>query len=70
MARAKKNFDTLMEELEQIVLELEQGTLTLEETLKRYAAGVELVAACREKLDAAANTLHKTEQEVVHDSVE
>ena len=60
----------MIQELEQIVADLEQGTLTLEETLKRYATGVELVAACREKLAAAADRLQLAEEEVAHDSME
>lgn len=71
MAKAKKSFETMIEELEQIVGEMESGELTLEESLKQYAAGVELLAACRSKLSAAAEVLQPQaeveEGEEVHD---
>lgn len=68
MAKAKKDFETMMSELEQIVLHMEQGQLPLEEMLKEYGAGVALVAACREKLNAAAAALSpQPEGEVSHD---
>ena len=57
MAKPKKSFEAMMDELTQIVSQLEQGELSLDDTLKQYAAGVELVAACRSKLAAAAAVL-------------
>ena len=63
MAKAKKSFETMLAELEEIVREMEQGGLTLDETLKRYGTGVELLAACREKLDAAAQALEPRQPE-------
>ena len=40
-------------ELEMIVRSLEQGDLELEESLERYARGVELLASLRERLAKA-----------------
>ena len=40
-------------ELERIVRSLEQGDLELEESLERYARGVELLASLRERLAQA-----------------
>ena len=40
-------------ELERIVRSLEQGDLELEESLERYAKGVELLASLRERLAQA-----------------
>ena len=57
MAKPKKSFEAMMDELTQIVSQLEQGELSLDDTLKQYAAGVELVAACRSKLAAAEAVL-------------
>ncbi len=35
-------FEELLKELEKIVLELEKGDLSLEESLKKYQLGIEL----------------------------
>jgi len=43
-------FEVLLKELEEIVKELESGTLTLEESLQKYQRGMELSALCKEKL--------------------
>lgn len=68
MAKAKKDFESMMGELEEIVLQMEQGGLSLEDTLKKYSAGLELLSACRTKLAAAALALEpQSEQEESHD---
>lgn len=48
---AKKTFEDSIAELEKIVSELESGTLSLEESLKKFEAGVKLSKSCSEKLD-------------------
>lgn len=47
------SFREAMGELEAIVAVLESGTLELEESLLKYARGVQLLASLRERLDAA-----------------
>lgn len=42
-----------MDELEHIVSSLESGDLELEQSLEKYARGVELLGALQGKLDAA-----------------
>jgi len=42
-----------MERLDQLVGEMENGTLPLEQLITRYEEGVKLVRLCQEKLDAA-----------------
>lgn len=58
---AKKNppipFETALAELENLVGQLEQGELTLEDSLERFERGVALVRSCR-------NTLREAEQKV------
>ena len=58
---AKKNspipFETALAELENLVGQLEQGELTLEDSLQRFERGVALVRSCR-------NTLREAEQKV------
>ncbi len=42
-----------MEELERIVSALESGDMELEQSLEKYAQGVELLSMLQEKLDSA-----------------
>jgi exodeoxyribonuclease VII small subunit len=50
---AEKKFETAMERLEEIVQKLEQGDLTLEESLKLFEEGVKLSRICNKKLEEA-----------------
>ncbi len=58
---AKKNlpipFETALAELESLIGQLEQGDLTLEDSLRRFERGVALVQGCR-------GTLREAEQKV------
>jgi exodeoxyribonuclease VII small subunit len=55
MAARKKdmNFEGAMERLEQIVGNMESQDLSLEESIKIFQEGMELIAACNKKLDEA-----------------
>ena len=56
MTRAKSatpDFETALAELEQIVHRLEQGELTLEESLRQFERGVELTRGCQKALRQA-----------------
>lgn len=46
-------FEELLKELDEIVKELESGTLTLEESILKYQRGMELSKLCKEKLLSA-----------------
>ena len=48
-----QKFDVSLRELEKIVEKLEEGDLSLEESLKLFEDGVKLSRQCREKLDRA-----------------
>ena len=48
---AQKKFETAMERLEKIVQELEDGDLSLEESLKAFEEGMDLVKFCSKKLE-------------------
>jgi exodeoxyribonuclease VII small subunit len=50
-------FETALAELESLVGQLEQGELTLEDSLQRFERGVALVRSCQ-------NTLREAEQKV------
>jgi exodeoxyribonuclease VII small subunit len=54
MSNAKpKTFETSLEELERIVRELEQGELTLENSLELFEQGVKLSRECQDRLTQA-----------------
>ena len=53
MAAAKKTFDTRLAELEGIITRMEEGQLSLEETLKLYEQGMKLHRTLAQDLDAA-----------------
>jgi exodeoxyribonuclease VII small subunit len=47
----KKDFETSVKRLEQIVHDLEKGDLPLEESLKVFEEGMDLIRLCSEKLE-------------------
>ncbi len=55
MARKKQDvdFEAALKELEGLVERMEEGDLSLEESLKTYERGIELSRACQKSLDAA-----------------
>ena len=48
---AQKNFETSMKRLEEIVHDLEKGDLALEDSLKVFEEGMDLIKFCSEKLE-------------------
>src|SRR4030095_13701924 len=48
---SSKNFESAMEEIEQVVEQIESGELSLEESLAAYEKGVGLVKFCYQKLN-------------------
>ncbi len=46
-------FEPAMEKLEQLVRQMEEGSLTLEQSLAAYKEGAALVAQCRAALEQA-----------------
>ncbi len=55
--KSQKNFETAISELEERVKRLENGELTLEESIEEYKKGMDLAAYC-------AKALKKAEQEI------
>ncbi len=49
----KLTFEQALEKLEQIVSEIEAGEVPLEESIEKYAEGIELIKQCRKTLSAA-----------------
>ncbi len=53
MATKKVRFEDSMKRLEEIVRELEDGNLTLDESIAKFEEGVKLGKICRDMLDKA-----------------
>ena len=49
----KPSFEEALGRLEEIVDEIEEGKISLEASIEKYAEGTKLVAHCRSVLDAA-----------------
>ena len=50
---AKRTFESALTKLDRITAELEQGDLGLDNSLKKFEEGVQLVGFCNEKLEEA-----------------
>ena len=50
---AKRTFENALTKLDRITAELEQGDLGLDNSLKKFEEGVQLVQFCNEKLEEA-----------------
>ncbi|MGA9097765.1 MAG: exodeoxyribonuclease VII small subunit [Methanotrichaceae archaeon] len=61
------NLEDALNDLEQIVTDLEDGKLTLEESLELFEKGVKLVRLCSSKLDTAELRIESLTGEVPED---
>ena len=52
-AKKSVNLEQALTELEKLVEEMEQGNLSLEESLKRFEKGIALTSDCQEALQKA-----------------
>jgi len=53
MVKKTPNFEKALSELETLVDEMEQGNLSLEESLKRFEKGIALSTECQQALQSA-----------------
>lgn len=53
MAKEKLTFEQALEKLEEIVAAIESGQVGLEESISKYAEGIELIKHCRKVLESA-----------------
>ncbi len=53
MAKEKLTFEQALETLEKTVAEIEEGKVSLEESIEKYAEGIKLIRQCRAILDRA-----------------
>jgi exodeoxyribonuclease VII small subunit len=53
MAEKKISFEKALEKLENIVTDIEEGNVSLDESIKKYTEGMKLIDTCRSILDGA-----------------
>lgn len=58
---AAVSYEAALEELEQLVSQLDAGQLPLDQLLTRYQRGAELLAYCRQRLDAVEHQIQVLE---------
>ncbi len=59
----QKSFETALKELETVLEKLENGDLSLEESLKYYEKGIGLYAGCAKELEQARLKLTQLQKE-------
>ena len=57
MPKKELSFENAMKRLEEIATNLENGDFSLEESLKLYKEGVELISLCNSKLETFENSI-------------
>lgn len=55
----KDSFESAMSQLEEIVQQLERGSLPLDQSIKMYKKGIELSQYCQNELDQAEEMVTK-----------
>ena len=55
----EKKFEELMQDLENIVKELEQGEADLDSSIDKYTEAMNIIKMCNEKLSAAEEKVNK-----------
>ncbi len=63
MAKKNLNFEKALAELEKLVDEMEQGNLSLEDSLKRFEKGIVLSSECQQALQNAELKVKKLIEE-------
>jgi len=61
VTKKKLSFEDALKRLEEIVSQLESGEISLDESLKAFEEGRELVSFCLNKLDEAEQKVKKLE---------
>lgn len=61
----KPSFETALAEIENIVVRIESGELSLEESLQAYRRGAELLRHCQGQLDEADRQLRMLDQDAL-----
>ncbi|MGL4363215.1 MAG: exodeoxyribonuclease VII small subunit [Cellulosilyticaceae bacterium] len=58
----KQTFETALTTLESLIYELEEGTLSLDDSIKHYKKGIELALFCEQALKKAEQEVYLLEQ--------
>ncbi len=61
--KVQKSFEGAIEELEKIVTDLEEGDISLEDSIKSYKQGIDLAAYCLSILKKAEQEIYVYEEE-------
>jgi exodeoxyribonuclease VII small subunit len=64
-ATGEFSFEKALAELEGIVAQMEEGGLTLEQSLEAHKRGLELAKRCRERLESAQQQVRVLEDEIL-----
>lgn len=67
-AETTVDFETSLEQLEQLVAKMEKGQLSLDQSLEAFEQGVQLTRTCQEKLKNAEQRVSKLT--IDNDSIE
>ena len=67
--RQPEDFESALKELEALVLDMENGDLSLEDSLAAYKRGTELATFCQQKLEDAEMQIKVLENGVLKDYV-
>ena len=65
VATSPASYEAALQELEQLVVRLESGEMPLEQLLSGYRRGAELLAYCRERLEAVEAQIKMLDQGVL-----
>ena len=69
VARAPKDFESALKEQEALVYDMENGDLSLEDSLAAYKRGMELSGFCQKKLEDAEMQIKVLENGVLKDYI-
>ena len=63
MSEAELDFEAAMAEIKEIVKAIEVGELPLNEGIRRYERGLQLIKQCQAALESASQRIEKIKQE-------
>lgn len=70
MSKNDMSFEETIQKLQEVVQELEKGTLNLEDSVKKFEEGIELSKQCNKILESAEkriNILIKKEEDIIEE---
>lgn len=59
MAKEELNFEESLKKLEEIVKELENGTVALDDAITKFTEAMKIASSCNEKLKNAEESINK-----------